>query len=136
MSKNYDDFLQRMRNLGYTIRAKTSKGEWLKHINFIPPNSPSGARGYRDTNKLLAGYTRQEVTERIAALQKMKTAHREQVNYTHDDIDEVQPSRRRNGKPRNQLDKLLASEIQRLNREINVDFYSAFKRTKQLPPVT
>lgn len=42
--RSYDELLERLRELGYTIRDKKKNGEWLSHISFLAPTQERGTR--------------------------------------------------------------------------------------------
>jgi len=44
ISFDYNDLLSRLQQEGYTIRAKSKGGGWLKYVSFIPPNETKATR--------------------------------------------------------------------------------------------
>lgn len=42
--RNYDELLERLRELGYVIRDKKKNGEWLAHISFQSPTQDKATR--------------------------------------------------------------------------------------------
>ena len=62
ISKSYEDFVQKMKNIGYQVLDKTKTGEWRKHISFTPPNS---TKAVRDTSlNGGVGYTRLDIEKK------------------------------------------------------------------------
>ncbi|MCL2220813.1 MAG: relaxase/mobilization nuclease domain-containing protein [Oscillospiraceae bacterium] len=60
---SYDELLSEMRVLGYTIKDKTSKGDWRKHITFVSPGTTKGTRDSSIGDGVF--YTRESLTKLI-----------------------------------------------------------------------
>ena len=149
LSDDFEDFLIRMKNLGYGINAKTSKGEWRKHITYFDPDRPENSKGIRDTNTLLAGYTRKEIEDKICKYRELQQEQNREENnifsnnysneievepqdeprVIYDDVDKIREDIRYDKTKRSKVDKLLVSEIKTMRKQVNDDFYSAFKRS-------
>lgn len=84
--KTYEELLDVLRNKGYIISDKTSKGEWRKYITF---KQITWGKGVRDSS-LGERYEREILTKRI-----LEKKHNEKINstyrnvYTKEDIDEL-----------------------------------------------
>lgn len=67
--RDYEELLFRLRDLGYSIRAKRKNGDWLAHISFTPPNEDKAVR----ENKLGDGvfYLRENLTAFLAEQAKI-----------------------------------------------------------------
>lgn len=159
-SNDFEDFLQKMRNMGYKIKAKTSKGEWRQHITYFEPDKPDTSRGIRDSNKFLAGYSRLEIEKKISKFRKLSQEQKREEesifsdiqndtknsNYDitlinkpkvfYDDVDKISDVVRHDKTKRTKVDKLLVSEIKTMRKQVNDDFYSAFKRSSAIQPRT
>ena len=155
MSNDFDDFLQKMRNMGYQIKAKTAQGEWRQHITYFEPDKPDGSRGIRDSNKFLTGYSRTEIEDKII---RYKELAQEQKNeeiqifsdeqneisrsdipnviseVVYNDVDEISVDVRYDKSKRSEVDKFLAQDIKTMRKEINNEYYSAFKRNPNIQP--
>jgi len=84
--KRYEELLDVLRNKGYIISDKTSKGEWRKHIIF---KKITWGKGVRDSS-LGERYEREILTKRILEKkhnEKIKSTYRNV--YTKEDIDEL-----------------------------------------------
>ena len=155
-SSSFEDFLQKMRNMGYKIKAKTSKGEWRQHITYFEPDKPESSRGIRDSNKFLAGYSRIEIEEKISKFQSLlQEQNREKENIFsdvqndiesdngilsnkpkvyYDDVDKISEDVRHDNSKRGKTDKFLAHEIKTMRKQVNDEFYLAFKRSPSIQP--
>ena len=155
MSNDFDDFLQKMRNMGYQIKAKTAQGEWRQHITYFEPDKPDGSRGIRDSNKFLTGYSRTEIEDKII---RYKELAQEQKNeeiqifsdeqneisrsdipnviseVVYNDVDEISVDVRYDKSKRSEVDKFLAQDIKTMRKEVNNEYYSAFKRNPNIQP--
>ena len=142
LSSDFENFIYRMKSLGYGIKAKTSKGEWREHITYFEPNKPEKSKGIRDTSKELKGYSRIEIETRIRQLREKEKLN-ETISYSKNDLSdekesfvfenyknpsEVKADKRKDGTARQKIDKLIAEDICNLNKVINAEYYSAFKR--------
>lgn len=142
LSNDFENFLYRMKSLGYGIKAKKANGEWREHITYFEPNKPEKSRGIRDTSKEMKGYTRLEIDERIRWQRENKKSN-EIISYDKNDLSadekefvfenykmpsEVKADKRKDGTARQEIDKLIAEDICNLNKVINAEYYSAFKK--------
>lgn len=62
-SRNYEEFIEKMRELGYEIKGKNLDGSNGKYIQFKPQGKDRFVRGYEKS--LGAEYTRERIVERI-----------------------------------------------------------------------
>ncbi|MBR1477426.1 MAG: relaxase/mobilization nuclease domain-containing protein [Lachnospiraceae bacterium] len=72
-AKSYEDFIRRMRELGYEIKGENLDGSNGKYIQFRPPGKERFVRGYEKS--LGAKYTRERIKERIDT----KMEHRREI---------------------------------------------------------
>ena len=97
---SYDDLLDRLRDLGYTIRDKKKDGGWLKHVSFKPPNADKPIRdGYiGNTDVERDFYMRENLTryieDRQAEIEAQRSADVADVrglpyfeSYSYPDVD-------------------------------------------------
>jgi hypothetical protein len=78
---SYDELLERLREIGYTINAKKKNGEWLSHVSFQPPTADKASR----ENKIGNGtfYLRENLTAFIE--KQAKNQEREQTQESEPD---------------------------------------------------
>ena len=62
--KSYEELLERLRVLGYSINDKKKDGGWLKHITFTAPLQQKGTRDYRLGDGVF--YTREALSKHIS----------------------------------------------------------------------
>lgn len=155
LSHDFEDFLQKMRNMGYKIKAKTAQGEWRQHITYFEPDKPDGSRGIRDNNKFLAGYSRIEIEDKINKYKALEQEQKveefqifsdgwneksnddianENAEVVYNDVDEISVEVRHDKSKRTVVDKFLAQDIKVMRKEVNDEYYSAFKRNHNIQP--
>ena len=83
---SYDELLSRMKDLGYTIKGKTSSGSWRKHITFVPPGSTKGTRDSSIGDELF--YTRENLVRHIERNNNKSSEHEQSLepDRYYDDI--------------------------------------------------
>lgn len=131
ISNSYEDFVQKMRNIGYEVKDKTSKGEWRKHITFVPPNSK---KGVRDTAKELIGYTRLDITrmieQRLAKKERGYTQGNMPSIITPNNFKDYSEDFKKR-KYISDVSKIIADNVKSLNREVDLKYSEAFKNGKR-----
>ena len=158
ISNDFEDFLQKMRNMGYRIKAKTSTGDWRQHITYFEPDKPENSKGIRDSNKLLAGYTRTEIEDKIKKFRDLNHEQEQEESFIfseqqsiddlsesisepfetqevkYNDVDEISIDERKDTSKRSLVDKYLAQDIKILRKSVDDEFYSSFKRSPSILP--
>ena len=97
---SYEDLLDRLRDLGYTIRDKKKDGDWLKHVSFKPPNADKPVRdGYVGNTDIERDFYRREnltkyIEDRQAENEMQRSADAADVHrlsyfesYNYPDVD-------------------------------------------------
>ncbi|WP_312159407.1 relaxase/mobilization nuclease domain-containing protein [Oscillibacter sp.] len=77
---SYDELLKRLREIGYTIRAKKKNGDWLAHVSFQPPTADKATR----EDKIGDFYLRENL---MAFLEEQ--VQREEQSYETTDAPEI-----------------------------------------------
>lgn len=135
LSKSYEDFISKMKNIGYEVKDKTSNGEWRKHISFKPPQEISF---FRDTSKGMKGYSREEITKRIDEQQSKKEKNNQKENdietVTTFDVEEKkdilyhwEQVKNENNSDNKEIKNLIIKDLTKLNKEIDIGYAMAFK---------
>ena len=149
ISKSYEDFVQKMKNIGYQVLDKTKTGEWRKHISFTPPNS---TKAVRDTSlNGGVGYTRLDIEKKIKKiLEQNKNAENsfddvdfEYIEQDNDDIveqydywnvNEIDSETRSNGVSRGDLERLVINRVKELNQVVDDKYAALFEKNKNYLP--
>lgn len=129
--KNFDDFINKMKELGYEIKYKAKNGDYLKYMSF----KPLGAERFRRDRTLGQGYTREAIIRRIeiernredrlSELEKRKIILKEQIKRYKEVNPYISPKWERINniriKPkyrkRSYLESLLINQINKINNE-------------------
>lgn len=122
ISKNYDEMLNNMRNMGYIIEEKTKKGDWKRRISF---KLPEWQRAIRDTS-LEEKFTRENLIkyfeENNSKIKNDNNLDIEVYQYGKTIIEQLNEKYRYIGDSRierNDLEKILIKNTKKANAEIN-----------------
>ncbi|BAL01885.1 endonuclease relaxase, MobA/VirD2 family protein (plasmid) [Oscillibacter valericigenes Sjm18-20] len=77
--KTYFELLDRLRDMGYTIKDKKNNGEWLSHISFQAPLQDKATR--EDKIGTSRFYTRENLEKYFSFKEKEHDTHREEVTF-------------------------------------------------------
>ena len=77
--RSYDELLERLRDIGYSIRDKKKNGEWLAHISFRGPLQDKATREDKIGDGIF--YLRENLTQYIEA--HARTLEKEQPNQNN-----------------------------------------------------
>lgn len=117
---SYDELLDKLRSIGYTIHDKKVNGEWLKYVSYKAPNFN---KFVRDSSLSDDGYYSREIlTQRILDIlaNGRSNTHYE---YGVTDIDNLDDNRRMDGTGntvvRSEIEKIVIIDTKALNNEVN-----------------
>lgn len=140
LSKNLDDFIEKLENIGYEVKNLNKKNENLKFIAFKSPCQENFTRGNPDT--LGENYTRENIIKRIDEVNKLKkeneieeiiddlpapVPHQEE-DYSYDKINDIDDDKRKryNRKndtwewiKRNDIEKYVIKDIKKMNQRVD-----------------
>lgn len=118
-AKSYDDLLEKLKQIGYKIRAKKVNGEWVMHVSFKAPTQNKFTRD----DKIGEQYTRENLSITIERdnIKNSKTdidiIDNEIDLYQHgriiiEDIDE--DYKKKKSKNSNDYEKIIRSEVEKI----------------------
>lgn len=84
--KSYEELLQKLRDIGYEIKAKKVNGDWREHVSFKAPLQEKYTRDY----KLGEEYIREALTESIAERNRQEEVLAEQIGTLEEESEEKQ----------------------------------------------
>jgi len=137
-ARSYEELLDRLRDLGYTINDKKKDGGWLKHVSFTAPCQDKGTRdsslgdGQFYTRENLTKYIDEHASKKIeqedasqAALAVKHIGDYEYGETNLDDIDDCfRTSRNANGSytliQRSDIEKSVIADIRKNDAEVRV----------------
>lgn len=129
--KDFDDFINKMNELGYEIKYKAKNGDYLKYMSF----KPLGAERFRRDRTLGEGYTREAIIRRIeiertrgnnlSELEKRKSLLERQIRKYKGSSSYISPKWKRINnfklKPkyrkRGYIESLIVNQINEINKE-------------------
>ena len=142
-SKDLDDLIEKLENIGYEVKNLNSKGEYLKSISFKAPSQDGFIRG--KANSLGKDYTRESIIKRIEEAKRSrnephldvgsvpaeKAPHPHQhieYDYENINIDEIDEEKRKRYNKvnatwewvrRSELEKYVIKDVKFLNNRVD-----------------
>lgn len=117
LSKDLEDFIIRLKSIGYEIKNKGSNEDDLKYISFKAPDQQKFTRGNAET--LGKDYTRESIIKRISVINEKRTDKMiSTYNYKDTNINEINIDFRPGNKRRSEVDRYVIADTRRLNNEL------------------